>query len=97
MKELNNLFTNTINQGQEGLMLKKWDSLYSFKRSNAWLKLKPVLDADLTCVDIIEGEGKYKGMVGALACEGFVDGTFVKVKVGSGLTDMDRQLHLTII
>jgi len=92
MKELNNLFTNTINQGQEGLMLKKWDSLYSFKRSNAWLKLKPVLDADLTCVDVIEGEGKYKGMVGALACEGFVDGAFVKVKVGSGLTDMDRQL-----
>lgn len=91
-KELQELYENIINKGHEGLMLKKELHYYSFKRSEAWLKLKPELEADLKCVDIVEGEGKYKNMIGALVCEGITEGKFVRVKVGSGLSDLDRQL-----
>lgn len=35
-------------------------------REGAQLKLKDVMSVDLECVGLIEGEGKFKGMVGAL-------------------------------
>lgn len=86
-------FAEVLDIGYEGLILKHMDHKYSFKRSNDWIKLKDVRTADLKCVEVIEGTGKYEGMIGALRCEGVVDnGIHVEVSVGSGLTDADRSL-----
>lgn len=87
------LYDSIIADGQEGLILKQPTHLYSFKRSADWAKLKEVRTADLQCVDIEEGTGKYAGMIGALVCEGVVEGQNVFVCAGSGLTDLDRSAH----
>lgn len=89
-EEVNILMADTLEQNQEGLILKTPEHLYTFKRSKDWIKLKAVLDADITCIDIVEGTGKYQGMIGALVCEGVVEGMQITVNVGTGLSDMDR-------
>ena len=41
-------------------------------------------------VDTEEGTGRNAGKLGALICEGTDDGKFIRVNVGSGLTDDNR-------
>ena len=86
----NKLFEGVLAQGFEGLILKQINHRYSYKRSADWAKLKAVLDVDLLCIDVEEGTGKYEGQIGALVCAGQIDDKLVEVKVGSGLTDIDR-------
>jgi len=86
------LYEEVIAQNYEGLILKRADHLYTFKRSKDWVKLKEIKTADLKCVGVQEGTGKYEGMIGALMCEGMVEGKFVTVNVGSGLSDVQRSL-----
>jgi DNA ligase-1 len=76
--------------GYEGIMLKDIDALYQCKRSANWLKLKPVITVDLEVVGREEGTGKHEGLLGAIICEGVEDGKFIKVNVGSGLSDEQR-------
>jgi DNA ligase-1 len=51
------------------------------------LKLKDVISVDLECVGVVEGEGKFRGMVGAL--EVMWKGECVQVS-GGKLTDKER-------
>lgn len=81
---------SAIDQGYEGIMIKNPDAIYECKRSVSWLKIKPVLTVDLTIVAVEEGTGKNKGKLGALICEGTDQGKFIRVNVGSGLTDEQR-------
>lgn len=83
-------FDAILADGYEGLILKKWNHKYTFKRSKDWIKLKAIDTVDLVCTGIEEGTGKYEGMIGALECRGTVQGYPVIVRVGSGLTDKDR-------
>lgn len=93
--ETNAWFEEVLAKGQEGLILKPMNHLYTFKRSKDWIKLKATKTADLKCIGIEEGDNKYSGMIGALVCEGMVDHIRVKVKIGSGLTDHDRRMSPT--
>ena len=86
------LFEQVLSEGQEGLILKPFDHLYTFKRSVDWIKMKATDSVELVCVGVNEGEGKYQGMIGALRCEGRVKGLVVSVRVGTGLSDHDREL-----
>ena len=90
--EVLQMYEHAISLGYEGLVLKHPSHLYEFKRSKSWLKMKEVKTADLLCTGITDGTGKYAGMIGALECEGFVEGKKIYVSVGSGLTDADRSL-----
>jgi DNA ligase-1 len=76
--------------GYEGIMLKDPDASYECKRSVAWLKLKPFIEVSLTVVATEEGTGKNVGKMGALVCEGVDDGKAIRVNVGSGFTDEQR-------
>jgi len=87
-----NLYEGALAMGYEGLVLKYPEHKYTFKRSKDWIKVKEVKHADLRVVDIQEGTGKYKGMIGALVCVGEVEGHRVRVAVGSGLSDIQRSL-----
>lgn len=87
---------NAINQraiagGYEGIMIKDPDAQYECKRTVAWLKRKPVIEVTLTVVDTEEGTGKNAGRMGALVCEGEDDGKMIRVNVGSGFTDQQRE------
>jgi len=86
------IYESIIASGFEGLILKRADHLYTFKRSKDWVKVKEIITSELKCINIMAGEGKYQGMIGALKCQGTVDGKEVTVKVGSGLTDLQRGL-----
>ena len=71
----------------EGVMLNTMDGRYEIKRSKHLLKVKDTQTLELPVVDLQEGIGKYKGMLGAFIAE--YKGT--RVGVGSGLTDAQRQ------
>ena len=79
-----------IDKGFEGIMIKDVDALYECKRSHFMLKAKPFIEVSLKIVDTEEGTGRNVGKLGALICEGKDDGKFIKVNVGSGLSDDQR-------
>jgi len=76
----------------EGLILKRWEHLYSFKRDKAWARIVNVKKADLLCVDTTRGTKKYTDMIGALVLEGIAEGKNIKVKAGTGFKDIDRAM-----
>ena len=79
-----------IEGGYEGIMIKDPAASYECKRSASWLKLKPFIEVTLTVVAYEEGTGRNQGRLGALVCEGLDDGKEIKVNVGSGFSDRDR-------
>ena len=76
-----------IDEGYEGIMVKPVNGLYECKRSYGWLKMKPYIEVTLEVIDIEEGTGKNEGSTGALVCQGHDEGKFIKVNVGTGLSD----------
>ena len=79
-----------IEKGFEGIMIKDRNAPYECKRSHYMLKAKPFIEVSLEVVATEEGTGRNEGKLGALICEGTDDGKFIKVNVGSGLTDGNR-------
>jgi ATP-dependent DNA ligase len=80
------MYERVVSAGGEGIMVKNRNALYAFKRSDAWMKVKPVKDIDLPIVGWFEGEGKYTGMLGGF----IVDHKGIQVRVGAGFSDLDR-------
>ena len=72
--------------GLEGAIVKSLDGAYVGKRSPNWIKIKAEETEDLEIIGYEEGEGKFTGTLGAL----IVDRNGVAVRVGTGLTDDDR-------
>jgi DNA ligase-1 len=89
-KEIN---AQAISGGYEGIMLKDPHAGYECKRSVAWLKLKPFIEVSLEIVDVEEGTGRNVGRLGAIVCQGVDDGKTIKVNVGSGFSDSDRDVY----
>ena len=79
-----------VEEGYEGIMIKDIDSPYECKRSASWLKMKPFIEVSLEVKDIEEGTGRNEGRLGAFICEGVDDGKNIKVNVGSGFSDDNR-------
>lgn len=71
----------------EGVMINILDAPYEFKRTRNLLKVKAMQDCDLTITGVEEGNGRFKGTLGALV----VDFRGNPVRVGSGITDSFRQ------
>jgi DNA ligase 1 len=82
-----------IEGGYEGIMIKDPDAPYECKRSTAWLKLKPFIEVSLQVTDFEEGTGRNLGRLGAIICEGEDDGRRIRVNVGSGFSDSDRDSY----
>ena len=76
--------------GYEGIMIKDPDAPYECKRTASWLKLKPFIEVSLEVIDVEEGTGRNVGRLGALVCEGTDDNRHIRVNVGSGFSDSDR-------
>ena len=86
-KEINQ---KAIDGGYEGIMIKDPDAPYECKRTASWLKLKPFIEVSLEVKDVEEGTGRNVGRLGALVCEGDDDARHIRVNVGSGFSDDDR-------
>lgn len=90
-EQVEELYQGHINDGYEGLILRSEDDPYLWTRSATLIKKKATNECTLGCYEVQEGQGKYQGMIGALLCAGNVHGKQVRVKVGSGLSDFDRE------
>ena len=71
----------------EGLMLHLAEAPYVTGRSDALLKLKPLLDTEATVIELVPGKGKYAGKMGALWVETKAG---VRFKLGTGFSDAVR-------
>jgi DNA ligase 1 len=81
---------DAVTEGYEGIMIKDLDAPYECRRSSFWMKWKPTITVDLNIVGTEEGTGRNQGRLGALICEGVDNGRDIRVNVGSGLRDSDR-------
>jgi ATP-dependent DNA ligase len=95
INEANAKFEEYLALGLEGIILKDMLGVWENKRAKHLIKFKGELECDLKIVEIQEGTGKYAGKIGALKCES-ADG-IVKVDVGSGFKDNQRELTNDII
>jgi bifunctional non-homologous end joining protein LigD len=81
-------------QGLEGVMLKRLDSVYApGKRTGAWLKVKNVSRQEMVIGGWTPGEGRRRDQLGALLVGYFEDGGEPVLryggKVGTGFSDED--------
>ena len=81
---------DAVAQGFEGIMIKDLDAPYECRRSSFWMKWKPVMTVDLNIVGFEEGTGRNQGRLGAIICEGVDNDRSIRVNVGSGLSDANR-------
>jgi len=82
--------------GLEGVLAKKLDSKYEpGRRSGAWVKVKNRNRQEFVIAGWLDGEGKRRGLPGALLVGYYDKGKFVYAgKVGTGFTDsMLEKLH----
>jgi DNA ligase-1 len=79
-----------VAEGFEGIMIKSMDAPYVCKRADYWMKWKPTITVDLTIVGFEQGTGRNENRLGAIICEGDDNGRHIRVNVGSGLSDSDR-------
>jgi DNA ligase-1 len=81
---------DAVAQGFEGIMIKSVDAPYECRRSSFWMKWKPTITVDLNIVGFEEGTGRNQGRLGAIICEGVDNERNIRVNVGSGLSDSNR-------
>jgi DNA ligase 1 len=86
--ELQRKLKQIVHDGGEGLMLHRADSLYITGRSDALLKLKPLLDTEAKVIAHVPGKGKFDGMLGSLEVEMPTGKHF---RIGTGFTDAVRR------
>jgi len=95
-QDLRTILKTTI---YEGLVMKKRDSLYCFKRSLEWLKIKPNLQTlDVQIVRAHKGKGKYSGYYTSVDVAVQHNGQLVQVgQVGSGFSENDLIYLKTLV
>lgn len=75
----------------EGCVFKNPESVYTFKKHRDYgYKLKPFSEMDLEVVAHEMGSGRNSKRTGALHCIGLIGKKKIKVRVGGGLSDKDR-------
>lgn len=77
-----------VHAGGEGLMLHRLDAQWQTGRSEILLKLKPQLDAEAKVIAHEPGQGKYKGVLGALVV---ITPDGQRFRLGTGLSDEQRR------
>ena len=88
---MNRYAQDCVAEGFEGIMIKNLDAPYESKRSDFWMKWKPTITVDLNIVGFEQGTGRNSDRLGAIICEGTDNDRNIRVNVGSGFSDDDRQ------
>lgn len=61
VEDMNQVYSQYVEAGHEGIMLRNCNSPYENKRSKYLLKVKPEDDSEAEILDIIEGKGNWSG------------------------------------
>jgi DNA ligase-1 len=83
-------------KGYEGLILKRANATYQWKRVMDWCKVKNFYDVDMVVLEVLPGRPntKFSGKMGKVRARGYLeDGTLVEGLVGSGFNDEQRQFY----
>ena len=92
ISQIQDYYTDFLNQGYEGIIIRDRNSPYSRKKVSTMLKLKPRPSDYFTIIDVVEEvsiTGVPKGTFGAFKCTTEDGAVF---NVGSGVTDIQRQI-----
>ena len=90
---MNRYARDAVALGFEGIMIKDLGAPYECRRSTFWMKWKPTITVDLNIVGFEEGTGRNAGRLGAIICEGEDNERQIRVNVGSGFSDSDRDSY----
>lgn len=66
---IDKLFSKLLEQGYEGMMIRKGSGLYENKRSKNLIKRKDFLDKEYEIIEIIEGQGNWSGYAKSVLCK----------------------------
>jgi len=91
-EDVSELFQKYKTAGYEGVMLRNKDGMYENKRSYNLQKVKEFDDAEFEIVDVVEGKGKLKGLLGAFLCR-TQDGTEFEVKMTGNQEETKKFLN----
>lgn len=86
--QIQQIFSQIINAGGEGVMLRRPQSYYDVGRSNSLIKLKKFDDDEAVVLEHLEGEGKLSGIMGSVLVQNRDGKTF---KIGSGFSLKERK------
>jgi len=89
-------FDDVVAKGGEGIILKNLDSVYAIGttdqiKNGSWIKVKKTHTYDCVVIGGVEGEGKNKGILGALKIAQFRNGVLTDVGKVSGMSDKQRR------
>jgi ATP-dependent DNA ligase len=86
------MFSEEIEKGNEGIILKNLSSIYTEgkKPVNSWYKVKLVNTYDGIVIGYNQGMGKYEGTVGSLIVAQYLNGILTPVADVGGMTDEMR-------
>jgi DNA ligase-1 len=85
---LQQVLDDYVGKGAEGLILHRKLARFENGRTDNLLKLKPYMDAEAKVIDILNGAGKFDGMMGSIVVE-MPSG--IRFKIGSGFSDEERR------
>lgn len=86
---------NNQPKGYEGLILKRKDAPYQWKRVLDWCKVKNFYDIDVLVTEVAPGRPntKYSNVMGKVRVKGYTEsGVLVEGYIGSGFSDAQRKL-----
>lgn len=89
LEEAYKIYTEHTSRGLEGVIASDPDDLWKDGTSKGKIKLKLKFEAEYRCRGVIEGEGKAKGMVGAIQIE--TEDGLLECNCGTGFSDRQRQ------
>jgi DNA ligase-1 len=82
-------------KGYEGLILKRKDAPYQWKRVLDWCKVKNFYDIDVMVTEVLPGRPntKYSSVMGKVRVKGYTEsGVLVEGYIGSGFSDAQRKM-----
>ena len=88
LEELSKIYSEYIENGAEGVILREPNSFYECKRSKLLLKMKLNNDDEAIVLKYIKGTNRLEGLLGSLLCKLKNGKTF---SIGSGMTDRMRK------
>lgn len=93
VRQIDILLNEAVDRGEEGVMVNISDSFYECKRVRTILKCKKFYTADVLVLDVGEGQGTFKGMLGFITIKFVYEGNEYTSNVGSGFNKEERELY----
>jgi len=100
-KQISNFYTNCLESGYEGVILKDLDSTYICDRKKSWMKIKPTIDKTGIIMGFVEGKDRHSRVTPEM--EQIVKtilikklGKLIKTKIGYKIKAPNEETYINI-